>query len=86
MLEPRIQQHLDTLPIGHFSKRLNNKSFVINTETYEKDSLKNKLLRAVSLEDSDLLEMSNNALQFGRKFTLESTVDMMLKVMEERNK
>lgn len=73
------------IPIGHFSNRLKKESFIINTECYDLEEFVKTLNLSTNLSEENLLIMSRNALEFGKNFTIGSTVDMMLSVMKDQN-
>ena len=72
------------IPIGHFSDGLKKESFVIDVENQSSSAIIDGLDRSVSLTDDEILYKSHNALSYGKVFTIESTVDMMLRTMEEK--
>lgn len=71
------------IPIGHFNQSLINEPFVINTEDYSSYKLSEALNRAVSLRLKEKSNMQDQAFEFGKKFTIESTVTMMLDGMKK---
>ena len=66
------------IPIGKFSDDLKQKKFIINLLSYDICEIKKTFENAISLSDFQVMEKSNEALKFGKQFTVENTVDMML--------
>lgn len=72
-----------SVPIGVFNNDYRNKSFVINLKNYSIDSIVHGLNVASALSKEKANEMSNAAEVFGREFTLEKTVNMMLDAIKD---
>jgi len=66
------------VPIGVFNKELSNIDFAIRMNSYFVQDFIEAASESVLLSDNTYMEYSQNAREFGMRFTIKSTVDSMI--------
>ena len=72
------------IPIGKFGDSLKEEKFLIQAKNYEVESLIEVFNYAINMSEQEMREKSSQALEFGKKFTVETTVDLMLSAIYEQ--
>lgn len=70
------------ISIGTFNDELKNNSFALNINSYDKEEFVKGLKEASEMKENEFLQSSSDAKNFGKKFTIDTTVDDMMKILK----
>lgn len=66
------------ISIGRFIDEFTEKTFIININSYDKDTFSDGLIKAFDLDKSERIKMSKEAIEFGQKYSPQKTAEKIV--------